>query len=100
MPGGGQFYLNNDTKGLAFCLTAGLGYTATGYFLIKTMLSDSGTTEYKNYLLLTGFLFFISLIIHLVGIIEAYSDAEDMNRRNLFGSGKTDNPFIADIIIK
>ena len=70
MPGGGHFYLNKDMKGLGFCLTAGAGYTAAGFFMIKTMLTDAGSTDYINYLLLTGFLFYVSLIIHFVGIID------------------------------
>ncbi len=96
MPGGGHFYLNNDTKGLAFCLAAGVGYTVSGFFMIKTMLADRGSVEYKNYLLLTGFLFFITLIIHFVGIIEAYSDAEEMNKKNLFKG--SDDPYNSDIV--
>lgn len=99
MPGGGQFYLNNDTKGIGFCLAAGVGYTATGFFMVKTMLADTGSVAYKNYLLLTGFLFFISLVIHIVGIIEAYSDADELNKEKLFGSEDT-NPYITEFVIK
>ncbi|HOP62954.1 MAG TPA: hypothetical protein PK906_06255 [Spirochaetota bacterium] len=87
LPGGGHFYMNNDAKGMSFCLAAGAGYTLTGFFMVKTMLAERGSIAYKNYLLLTGFLFFITLIIHFVGIIEAYSDADEINKRNLFESG-------------
>lgn len=99
MPGGGHFYLNQDAKGLSFCIAAGLGYTATGYFLIKASLADTGSRKYKNYLLMTGFLFFMTLIVHFVGIVEAYSDADELNRKNLFGRDRdSDNPYITSII--
>jgi len=99
MPGGGQFYLNNDVKGIGFCLAAGAGYTATGFFMVKTMLSETGSVAYKNYLLLTGFLFFITLVIHFVGIIEAYSDADEMNKVRLFGNDEN-NPFVTEFVLK
>lgn len=89
--------MNNDVKGIGFCLAAGIGYTATGFFMVKTMLSDTGTTAYKNYLLLTGFLLFITLIVHFVGIIEAYSDAEEMNKQKLFGNDDN-NPYITEFV--
>ena len=101
MPGGGHFYLNQDAKGLSFCIAAGMGYTATGYFLIKTTFSDMGSREYKNYLLMTGFLFFMTLIIHFVAIVEAYSDADELNKKNLFGKDdNSDNPYITKVIIE
>ncbi len=97
MPGGGHFYINQDAKGLSFCIAAGIGYTATGYFLIKASLADRGSREYKNYLLMTGFLFFMTLIVHFVGIIEAYNDADELNKKNLFGKN-TDNPYGTKIV--
>ncbi len=97
MPGGGHFYLNNDIKGTGFCLAAGIGYTATGFFMIKTMLAERGSVAYKNYILLTGFLFFITIVIHFVGIIEAYSDADQMNKEKLFGNGDND-PYITKFV--
>lgn len=101
MPGGGHFYLNQDAKGLSFCIAAGMGYTATGYFLIKTTFSDMGSREHKNYLLMTGFLFFMTLIIHFVAIVEAYSDADELNKKNLFGKDKeSDNPYITKVIFE
>ncbi len=99
LPGGGHFYMNNDAKGMSFCLAAGAGYTLTGFFMIKTMLADRGSVAYKNYLLLTGFLFFITLVIHFVGIIEAYSDADEINKKNLFQQGKND-PYSTDIVVE
>lgn len=99
MPGGGHFYLNNDVKGMSFCLAAGIGYTATGFFMVKTMLAETGSAEYKNYLLLSGFFLFISLIIHIVGIIEAYTDAEEINKEKLFKNEK-DNPLVTEFIKK
>jgi len=99
MPGGGHFYLNNDVKGIGFCLAAGIGYTATGYFMVKTMLADVGSIAFKNYLMLTGFLFFITIVIHFVGIIEAYSDADEMNKEKLFGNDNN-NPYITEVVSK
>ena len=99
MPGGGHFYLNNDAKGISFCVAAGIGYTATGFFMIKTMLSETGSVAYKNYLLLTGFLFFITLIIHFVGIIEAYSDADNLNKEKLFGNEDND-PYVTELVFR
>jgi hypothetical protein len=101
MPGGGHFYLNQDAKGLSFCIAAGIGYTATGYFLIKASFSDKGSTEYKNYLLMTGFLFFMTLIIHFVGIVEAYSNADEINKKNLFGGdSNSDDPYVTGIVFE
>lgn len=97
MPGGGHFYINQDAKGLSFCIAAGIGYTATGYFLIKASLANKGSREYKNYLLMTGFLFFMTLIVHFVGIVEAYSDADELNRKNLFGKD-IDNPYGTKVV--
>lgn len=99
LPGGGHFYMNNDAKGMSFCLAAGAGYTVTGFFMIKTMLADRSTVAYKNYLLLSGFLFFITIVIHFVGIIEAYSDADELNKKNLFDSGAAD-PYSVNVIIE
>lgn len=99
MPGGGHFYLNNDIKGTGFCIAAGIGYTATGFFMVKTMLAERGSVAYKNYILLTGFLFFITIVIHFVGIIEAYSDADQINRERLFGNGDND-PYITKFLSK
>jgi len=99
MPGGGHFYLNNDIKGTGFCLAAGIGYTATGFFMVKTMLAERGSVAYKNYILLTGFLFFITIVIHFVGIIEAYSDADQINRERLFGNSDND-PYITKFASK
>jgi len=96
LPGGGHFYMNNDAKGMSFCLAAGAGYTVSGFFMVKTMLAERGTVAYKNYLLLAGFVFFITLIIHFVGIIEAYSDADEINKKNLFDSEK-DDPYSINI---
>ena len=97
MPGGGHFYMNRDAKGMSFCLAAGAGYTATGFFMVKTMLAERGSVAYKNYMLLTGFMFFITLIIHFVGIIEAYSAADEINKKNLFNSN-SDNPYPVRVI--
>lgn len=99
LPGGGHFYMNNDAKGMSFCLAAGVGYTVTGFFMVKAMLADRGTVAYKNYILLSGFLFFITLIIHFVGIIEAYSDADEINKKSLFESGD-DDPYSFNIEIE
>lgn len=99
MPGGGHFYLNHDAKGIGFCLAAGVGYTATGYFMVKTMLADPGSVAFKNHLLLGGFLFFITIIIHFVGIIEAYSDADELSKEKLFGDADS-NPYVTKIVMK
>jgi hypothetical protein len=97
MPGGGHFYLNNDIKGIGFCIAAGIGYTATGFFMVKTMLAESGSEAYKKYILLTGFIFFITIVVHFVGIIEAYSDADQMNKEKLFGNDDND-PYITKFV--
>jgi len=98
MPGGGHFYLGNDTKGIAFCIAAGAGYTVAGFFMIKTMLAERGSIAYRNYLLLTGFVFFITLIVHFVGIIEAYSDAEEQNKKLMFKG--SEDPFNSEVIME
>ncbi len=99
IPGGGHIYLRRDLKGIGFCLAAGTGYTVTGYYLYRSFVQDKGA-DFKSKVIVSGLLFFISALIHVVGIVEAYSDAEEMNRRSFYGMNDPENPYTSRLVIR
>lgn len=99
IPGGGHIYLRRDLKGIGFCLAAGTGYTVTGYYLYRSFVRDKGS-DFKSKVIVSGLLFFISALIHVVGIVEAYSDAEEMNKRSFYGMNDPGDPYASRLIIR
>ncbi|MCP4135693.1 MAG: hypothetical protein GY754_32295 [bacterium] len=96
--GGGQIYLRKDLKGIGFCLATSAGYGLTGYYLYNYFLGSATDTDIKSKFIISGLLLTISIVIHVVGIIEAYSDAEEMNKENYYyGSQVLRNPYGAEI---
>jgi len=80
IPGSGHIYLRKDLKGIGFCLATATAYSATGYYLYSFFLGSLQSTDLKSKMILSGLLLMISIIIHVVAIVEAYNDAEDINK--------------------
>ena len=70
VPGGGHIYLKEDLKGISFCLLSVVGYSASGYYLYAGLFGDSSDTEKKSMLIVSGLLFVIAAIVHVVGMVE------------------------------
>lgn len=98
VPGGGHIYLREDLKGISFCLFTGLGYASSGYYLYLALYGDLSQTEMKSKLIISGLLFVVSAIIHVVGIVEAYNDALEINeKRFYYGESRSESPYVAKI---
>ncbi len=97
VPGSGQIYLRKDIKGIAFCLAAGTGYTVTGYFVYRYFFGSGTSESTTKKLTVTGLLFLATLVVHVVSIVEAYSDGEDMQNKNVYKSGSIGNPYSGEI---
>ncbi len=96
IPGGGHIYLKEDLKGISFCLLSVLGYSASGYYLYAGLIGDSSGTERKSMLVVSGLLFVVAAIIHVVGMVEAYNDAIEINeKRFYYGFGRSISPYVA-----
>lgn len=99
LPGGGQIYLREDLKGAGFCLLTGAAYGASGYYLYQTFAGDYEGSEKKSKMVISGLFFVLGAIIHVVGIVEAYNDALEINQRSFyFGSSHSPSPYIAELI--
>ncbi len=100
VPGSGHIYLRKDLKGVGFCLAAGAAYGAAGYYAYDSFAGSGKDSSDNSKLIITGLIFFIAAIIHVVGIIESYNDAETINKEGNFSNRKDDNPFLARLIIE
>ena len=101
IPGGGHIYLRRDLKGIGFCVATGASYAAAGYFAYDSFLGDSASGDLKTRMVLPGLFFLVSIIIHTVGIVEAYADAEKMNRyNNAYDRGCAVSPYVAKIVVE
>jgi hypothetical protein len=99
LPGGGQIYLREDLKGAGFCLLTGAAYGASGYYLYQAFRGDYEGTEKKSKMVISGLFFVVGAIIHVVGIVEAYNDAVEINDRNFYyGSLRSPSPYIAELV--
>jgi hypothetical protein len=99
LPGGGQIYLREDLKGAGFCLLTGAAYGASGYYLYQAFSGDYEGTEMKSKMVISGLFFVVGAIIHVVGIVEAYNNALEINQRSFyFGSSHSPSPYIAELI--
>ncbi|HPA71577.1 MAG TPA: hypothetical protein PKY31_04870 [Spirochaetota bacterium] len=99
LPGGGQIYLREDLKGAGFCLLTGAAYGVSGYYLYQAFQGDYEGTEKKTKLVVSGLFFVVGAIIHVVGIVEAYNDAVEINQRNYYyGSSHSTSPYIAELV--
>lgn len=99
VPGGGQIYLREDLKGITFCLLTGASYSVAGYYMYLALFGDNSGTERKSKLIISGLLFVVGAIIHIVGVVEAYNDANQINeKRFYYGENNSDSPYVARII--
>jgi hypothetical protein len=101
VPGGGHIYLRQDLKGITFCLLTGVGYGASAYYLYLGMFGGASGTEARSDLIVSALLFVVAAIVHVVGIVEAYNDAVDINEKKFYyGMMQSNSPYIARIEYK
>lgn len=99
LPGGGQIYLREDLKGAGFCLLTGAAYGASGYYLYQAFQGDYEGSEMKSKLVISGLFFVVGAIIHVVGIVEAYNNALEINQRSFYyGSSHSTSPYVAELV--
>ncbi len=99
VPGGGHIYLRKDLKGIVFCLATGTGYSVSGYYLYRSFIQNKGP-DFRSKVIVSGLLVLISGIVHVVGIVEAYTDAEEINKKSFYGSNDTKTPYVTKLIIE
>ena len=98
VPGGGHIYLREDLKGIIFCLATAGFYSAAAYYTYLAWSGDSSGTEEKSKYIISGVLFFVGVILHVVGIVEAYNDAIEINEtRYYYGKKKSKSPYVASL---
>ncbi|MCX8124050.1 MAG: hypothetical protein N3F66_07780 [Spirochaetes bacterium] len=96
VPGGGHVYLRNDLKAAGFCLLTATAYSVSAYYLYVALMKTDSSTERKSRLILSGLLFVVGALIHVVGIVEAYNDAIEINEKQFyFGTEKSVSPYVA-----
>ncbi len=96
VPGGGHVYLRNDLKAAGFCLLTATAYSVSAYYLYVALIKTDSSTQRKSRLILSGLLFVVGALIHVVGIVEAYNDAIEINEKQFyFGALKSSSPYIA-----
>lgn len=82
LPGSGEVYLRKDVKGISFCLATSTAYLLSFYFLYQALL---GTNARQNYI--TGGLSFLAAtVLHVVGMVESYNDAVQINEARYYFS--------------
>ncbi len=84
IPGGGHIYLRSDLKGVGFCLFSATFYGLSGYYIYSAIKGDYAGTEKKSRMVISGLLFVVAAIVHVVGIVEAYNDAIEINEKRVF----------------
>jgi hypothetical protein len=100
IPGGGQIYLKKDLKGVAFFSLSVVGYSAAGYYLYKALAGDISGAEKKSKIVISGLFFLLGIIFHVVGIVEAYNDAIEINEKSYYYGGYSKSPHIAVLEMK
>lgn len=101
IPGGGHIYLRQDLKGVGFCLLAGAAYGASGYYLYQAFKGGYEGTEKKSKMVIAGLFFVVAAIVHIVGVVEAYNDAIEINERDFYyGRNFSRNPYLADFEVE
>ncbi|MDY6935728.1 MAG: hypothetical protein SVZ03_16100 [Spirochaetota bacterium] len=101
IPGGGHIYMKKDIKGIGIFMSTLVGYSFAGYYLYVATDSDASSSDKKSKLIISGLLFVLAVIVHIVGIVEAYNDAIEINEEKYyFGVEKSQSPYIAEIMIE
>ena len=97
IPGGGHIYLRNDLKAAGFCILASSAYSLSGYYLFVALKRTDSSTEKKSRLILSGMVFLVGALIHMIGIVESYNDAIEINEKEFYFGGieKSSNPYVA-----
>jgi hypothetical protein len=96
VPGGGHVYLRQDLKGISFCLLTGVGYGASAYYLYLALFGGASGTEAQSDLIVAALLFVVAAIVHIVGVVEAYNDAVDINEKKFYyGQALSESPYVA-----
>lgn len=97
IPGGGQIYLKKDLKGIAVFSITAIGYSAAGYYLYKAVTGDATGAEKKSKIVLSGLFFLLGIIFHVIGVVEAYNDAIEINEKKYYFGGYSKEPYIAKL---
>ncbi|HMB20687.1 MAG TPA: hypothetical protein VKQ10_06440 [Spirochaetota bacterium] len=98
VPGGGHVYLRQDLKAVGFCLLTGAGYSFAAYYLYLGIVQTDSNTERKSRLIISGLLFVVGAIVHVVGVVEAYNDAIEINEKQYYyGKNKSFSPYVATL---
>lgn len=97
IPGGGQIYLKKDLKGIAVFSITAIGYSAAGYYLYKAVTGDATGAEKKSKIVLSGLFFLLGIIFHVIGVVEAYNDAIEINEKKYYFGGYSKDPYIAKL---
>ncbi len=101
VPGGGHIYLREDLKGAGFCLLTGAAYGVSGYYLYQAFAGDYEGAQKKSKMVISGLFFVVGAILHVVGIVEAYNDAIEINERGFYyGRGRSSSPYIAEVVFE
>jgi len=100
VPGGGQIYLKKDLKGVTFFSLTVVGYSAAGYYLYKALAGDVSGAEKKSKIVISGLFFLLGIIFHVVGVVEAYNDAIEINEKSYYYGGYSKTPHIAVLEMK
>ncbi len=101
IPGSGHIYLKDDIKGIAFFTLSVVGYAFAGYYAYAAYADNASGTEKKSNYIISALLLLVSVILHVVGIVEAYNDAIEINEKYFYyGTKKSASPYIAKLTIE
>lgn len=81
IPGGGEFYLRRDVKGVMFCISTTTVYLLSFYYLYLGFTSGTKSNLWTGVVgtVLGG-------ILHVVGMVESYNDAVEINEARYYFS--------------
>lgn len=83
VPGMGEYYLRNDIKGTIFFLTTTTVYLLSFYYLYLGFISGPSG---KDKLIIGGIGSVAAMVLHIVGIVESYNDAVEINEARFYMS--------------
>ena len=90
--------MRHDLKAVGFCLLTGMGYSFAAYYLYLGIVKTDSDTERKSRLIIAGLLFVVGAIVHVVGVVEAYNDAIEINEKQFYyGKNGSSSPFVATL---
>lgn len=83
IPGSGEFYLRNDVKAIMFCLGVSAGYLLSLYYFYQGLPAPIGTGE-SGKLIIGSIISLVSLVVHVIGMVESYNDAVKINEARFY----------------